>query len=188
VGEGGGGRVSWVSIKLNKNKDCLPLRITLPFANQITRADAKERALRLGRHGLREVALPRPWWPIEQDASPRRALAREQMGKLDGQDDGLLQRLLGHLEPRDVVPADVGLVDEDRTREACAQLFHLRILIAVITILSETVRARRHVVVLHNGWMEKLTSCPHHRDPHSPFHSLLSLVARAFRLLAINVP
>jgi hypothetical protein len=28
------------------------------------------------------------------------------MGKLDGQDDGLLQRLLGHLEPRDVIPAE----------------------------------------------------------------------------------
>ena len=60
------------------------------------------------------------------------------MGKLDGQDDGLLQRLLGHLESRDVVPTDVGLVDEDRTRETCAQLFHLGILVAAVVILPET--------------------------------------------------
>ena len=60
------------------------------------------------------------------------------MGKLDGQDDGLLQRLLGHLESRDVIPTDVGLVDEDRARETCAQLFHLGVLVAVVIVLPET--------------------------------------------------
>lgn len=60
------------------------------------------------------------------------------MGKLDWQDDGLLQRFLGHLESRDVVPTDVGLVDEDRARETCAQLFHFGILVTVVVILPET--------------------------------------------------
>lgn len=101
---------------MRTNEECIPLRITLPFANQITGADAEEGALRLRCHRLREVALPRSRWAVKQDAPPGRALARKQMGKLDGQDDGLLQRLLGHLEPRDVIPADVGFVYEDRAR------------------------------------------------------------------------
>ena len=69
----------------------IPLRITLPLANQITRTNAEEGALRLRCHRFGEVALPRTRWPIKQDASPRRALAREQMRKLDWQDDSLFQ-------------------------------------------------------------------------------------------------
>jgi len=79
----GKGRVDSIPTRTN-NEVSVPLRITLPFANQITRADAEERALRLRRHRLGEVALPRPRWAVEQNASPGRALSREQMGKLDG--------------------------------------------------------------------------------------------------------
>jgi hypothetical protein len=113
------------------------------------------------------------------------------MGKLDGQDDGLLQRLLGHLEPRDVIPADVGLVYEDRARETRAQLFHLGILIAVIVVLPESGRRApsRHRSALHQvGDGETLTSSLHHRVRHSPSHLLLSLVAHAFHLLVTGVP
>jgi hypothetical protein len=47
--------------------------------------------------------------------------------KLDGQDDGLLQRLLRTLEACDVVPRDVGALGEDRAREPGAELLCLRI-------------------------------------------------------------
>ncbi len=73
------------------------------------------------------------------------------MGKLDGQDDGLLQRLLGHLEPRDVVPADIRLVHEDRARETRAQLFHLWI--AILVVLSRNPRApSRSATTQVGGW------------------------------------
>jgi|SRR5712671_4123042 len=63
------------------------------------------------------------------------------MGKLDGQDDGLFQRLFGHLEPSNVVPADVGLVYKDRAREAGAQFFHLWV--AILVVLPKITRASR---------------------------------------------
>jgi hypothetical protein len=73
---------------------------------------------------------------------------------------------LAALSPATSSHRDVRLIDEDRTREACAQLFHLRILITIVTILPETARARRYVVVLHNRSMEKLLllSLRHHVD------------------------
>ena len=120
-----------------KKQGCVPLRITLPLANQITRADTEERALRLRRYRLCKVTLPCTRGPVKQDTPPRCALAREQMGKFNWQNDGLLQRLLGDLEPRDVIPADVRLVNEDRARETGAELFHLRILVAILVVLPE---------------------------------------------------
>ena len=48
--------------------------------------------------------------PKEQDALPRFPLASEEMGDLDGEDDGFLEGLLGHLQPRHVVPLNVGLL------------------------------------------------------------------------------
>lgn len=126
-----------------KKQGRVPLRITLPLANQITRADTEERALRLRRYRLGKVALPCTWRPVKQDTPPRCALAREQMGKFDWQNDGLLQRLFGDLEPRDVIPTDVRFVNEDRAREIGAELFHLRILVAILIVLPEFPRASR---------------------------------------------
>jgi hypothetical protein len=120
-----------------KKQGCVPLRITLPLANQITRADTEERALRLRRYRLCKVTLPRTWGPVKQDTPPRCALAREQMGEFNRKDDSLLQRLFGDLEPRDVIPANVRLVDEDRTRKTGAELFHFRILVAILIVLPE---------------------------------------------------
>jgi hypothetical protein len=65
------------------------------------------------------------------------------MGKLDRQNDSLFERLLGHLEPGDVIPADVGLVNEDRACETGAKLFHLRILVAILIVLPAFPRAPR---------------------------------------------
>jgi hypothetical protein len=65
------------------------------------------------------------------------------MWKLDGQNDGLFQRLFGHLEPRDVIPADVGLVDEDRACKTGAKLLHLGILVAILIVLPEFPPASR---------------------------------------------
>lgn len=83
--EGGGEEEKSLDFNESKKekKGRVPLRIALPFANQITRADTEERALRFRRHRLGEITLPRTWGPVKQDASPRRALACEQMGKLD---------------------------------------------------------------------------------------------------------
>jgi hypothetical protein len=114
----------------------VPFRITLPLAHEVTRADTEERALRLRRYRLGKVALPRTRGSIKQDTSPRCALPCKQMRKLDWQDDSLLQRLLGCLKPCDIIPADVWLVHEDRTRETCTEFLHLGVLVAFLIVLS----------------------------------------------------
>ena len=65
------------------------------------------------------------------------------MGKFNRQNDCLLQRFFGDLETRNVIPADVRLVNEDRARETGAEFLHLRILVAIIIILPEFPRASR---------------------------------------------
>jgi hypothetical protein len=75
------------------------------------------------------------------------------MRKLDWQDDSLLQRLFGGLEPRDVVPANVRLVDKYRAREACAELLHLGVLVAVLFILPVIWRGL-HALVLNEVSVE----------------------------------
>jgi hypothetical protein len=70
------------------------------------------------------------------------------MRKLDRQDDGLLQRLFGGLEPRDVVPANVRLVDKYSAREACAELLHLGVLVSILIILPVIWRVL-HALVLN---------------------------------------
>src|SRR6266702_1143573 len=166
----------------------IPLRITLPLAHQITGTNAEESALRLRCHRLGEVALPRTRWSIKQNASPRRALAREQMRKLDWQDDCLLQRLFGDLEPRAVVPANVRLVDKYSAREACTELLHLRVLFSILVVLP-VIRRVLHALVLNEVRIQRvaaLTFCPPHRVPRSPSRSLLSPVERAFHLPGPN--
>jgi len=65
------------------------------------------------------------------------------MGEFNWQNDGLLQRLFSDLEPRNVIPADVRLVNEDRARKTGAELFHLGILVAILIVLPEFPRASR---------------------------------------------
>lgn len=53
-------------------------------------------------------------YPIEQDALPGSPLASEEVGELDGENDGLLEGLLGLLQSGHIIPADVGLLRQDR--------------------------------------------------------------------------
>jgi hypothetical protein len=48
-------------------------------------------------------------YSVQQDAAPGCALAREQVRKLQGQDDSLLQRLFRALEAAHIAPPHVGL-------------------------------------------------------------------------------
>lgn len=90
-----------------------PLRLSHPLAHKVTTTNAEERALRLGRDGLREETLSRPWRSVKKDALPWRPLAGEEVRKLDGKDDGFLEGLLGLLETGDVGPEDVRGFRED---------------------------------------------------------------------------
>lgn len=109
----------------------------MPLADEVTRADAEERALRLSSHRLGEVRLARARGAIQQDTLPWRALSCEEMGELDGQDDSLFECRLCAFEACDVVPLDIGLLGQDGTGEACSQLLDLWILVVVLAILSE---------------------------------------------------
>ena len=118
------GKVQGVSLGANKwdwgvNR---PLALSHPLAHEIRTADAEKGALGLGRHRLGQVALAGAGGPVEQDALPGLALALEQVGELDGQQDGLLEGLLGALEPGHVVPLDVGPLLQDGAGEGVAQL------------------------------------------------------------------
>src|SRR5437660_8768245 len=52
-----------------------------------------------------------PWWSVEKDAA--RPSQREEVGPLEGEDDGLTDRPLGVVEPNHVVPLHVGLLADD---------------------------------------------------------------------------
>lgn len=55
----------------------------------------------------------------------------EQMWHSDGHDDGLLQRLLGHIQSGDVGPFDVGFLHDDRS----FQLGHHLLLLGIIAVI-----------------------------------------------------
>ena len=69
------------------------------------------------------------------------------MRELDWQNHGFLQRLFGDLEPRNVVPADVRLVDKDSAGEACAELLHIGVLVSILVVLPVTRRVLRTLVM-----------------------------------------
>lgn len=58
------------------------------------------------------------------------------MGEFDRKDDGFLQRRLGALQARDVVPFHVGFLGEDRARETSAEFLEIRVLIVVATVFA----------------------------------------------------
>ena len=98
------------------------LRLAEPFGDQVGGRNGKERRLGLGRDRFREVTLARPRRPVEQDARPRLALAREELRELDGQDDGLFQGVFRRVEARDVGPLDVRPLCQNRRTELPLQL------------------------------------------------------------------
>jgi hypothetical protein len=90
----------------------------LPLADEVTGADAEERALGLGGDSLGQITLSGARWPVQQDTLPWCTLAGKEMGKFDRQNDGLFQRGLGPFEARNIVPLDVGLLGYDRLRKS----------------------------------------------------------------------
>lgn len=103
----------------------------MPFADQITGAHTEERALRLRGDRLREVRLARPGWSVQQDTPPRCPFPGEEVRELDGQNNGLLQRLLGSLEAGDVIPLHIWFIGDDSTRETCSQLLDFRVRVVI---------------------------------------------------------
>ena len=75
----------------------IPFTLTHPLADQVTAADTEESAVGLGGNGFGKVRFTSSRGTVEQDTLPRLALAGEQVGKLDGKDDGLFQGFLGLL-------------------------------------------------------------------------------------------
>ena len=108
-----------------------PFRVSLPFTDQITRTDTKERALGFRCDGFREVGFTSTWWTIQEDTSPRRALSREKVREFNGKNDSFLQGSFGALKTGDVVPLHVGFLGEDGTRKARTEFLEFGILIFV---------------------------------------------------------
>lgn len=65
------------------------------------------------------------------------------MGELDGQDDGLLEGLLGRIQPGDVLPLDVGLVGQDGARQGGAQLLGLCVFVVVLSVQAVSITTTR---------------------------------------------
>lgn len=91
-----------------------PLGLSHPFTDQITRTDAEKRTLGLGSHGLCQETLPRPWRSVQQDPLPRRSFAREQLRKLDREDDGFFEGLFRLFESGNIFPSYVRSFRQDR--------------------------------------------------------------------------
>ncbi len=109
------------------------------------------------------------------------------MREFDWQNDGLFQRLFGDLEPRNVVPANVRLVDKDSASEPCTELLHIGVLVSILVILPVTRRVLRTLLMLKCEKLEvALTFYPPHRPPRSPFRSPQSPVVRVFHLFGPN--
>jgi hypothetical protein len=107
----------------------VPFTFTHPLADQVTTADTEESAVGLGGNGFGEVRFTSSRGAVEQDTLPGLALASEQMGELDGKNDGLLQGFLCLIQTSNILPLDVGLVGQDSTSEGTSQLLGLGILI-----------------------------------------------------------
>jgi len=105
------------------------------------------------------------------------------VGEFDWKNDSLLQRLFSNLKPRDVIPADVGFIDKDRARETGTELFHLRILVAILIVLPEiprTSRPRSARYTIKSGRgnsLLALTTGPPIRHPIRPHRSSRALFA-----------
>lgn len=84
------------------------LTLAHPLADQVTRRNTEERRFRFGRDGFGDVGLAGTGGTIHEDAAPRSALADEEMGELDRQDDSFFQGVLGRLEAGDIFPFDIG--------------------------------------------------------------------------------
>lgn len=93
-----------------------------PLRDEVRRADGEEGRVGLGGAGLGEEGLARAGRAVEEDAFPGLADADEDVGELDGEDDGFFEGLLGLIEARDVFPADVGLLPDDGLRERVLEL------------------------------------------------------------------
>lgn len=128
---------------------CIPFRLAHPLAHQVRTAHAEKGAVRLGRDGLGQKRLSRPGRAVEEDALPRLPLADEEMGELDREDDGLLQRLLGALQARHILPLDVRLILQDGARERIAQLLVLGVAVALVLLALAAAALGRAVRTQH---------------------------------------
>jgi hypothetical protein len=106
----------------------IPFTLTHPLADQVTTADTEESAVGLGGNGFGEVGFTSSRRAVEQNTLPRLTLASEQVGELDGKNDGLLQGFLGLLQTSNVFPFDVGLVSQNSTSEGTSELLRLGVL------------------------------------------------------------
>ncbi len=113
----------------------MPFTLAQPLGHQVTTADAKKRAVGLGRDRLGQVALARARRSIQQNAFPRLPLASKEVGELDRQDDGLFQGLLGLLQPGDVFPPHIGLVGENSPSQSSTQFLRVGVQ-AVVVVFS----------------------------------------------------
>jgi len=114
-----------------------PLRLSHPLGHEVRTRHGEERALGLGRDRLGEERFTCSGRSVEEDTAPRGTLAGEELGKLDGKNDRLLERLLGLLETGDIVPTDVGRLGDNRARQRAAQLLDLGV-VPVLAAFTDT--------------------------------------------------
>ena len=135
----------------------VPFTFTHPFADQVGTAHAEECALGLCRNRLGQITLTRSRRAVQQYALPGLPLPLEQVRKLDGQQYGLLQRLLGTFETSNIVPFDVGPVLQNGARECATQLLAVlveRSALAVLAVLALACAAGRGAVSAdHAGFL-----------------------------------
>mmetsp|Transcript_67008 Transcript_67008/g.161960 ORF Transcript_67008/g.161960 Transcript_67008/m.161960 type:complete len:368 (-) Transcript_67008:8-1111(-) len=116
------------------------LRLALPLADQVGRRHRQERALRFRGHGLGQVGFSRPRRSVQQHALPWLPLLIEQLREPRRQNNGLLQGVLCPLQPRHIVPSDVGLLADDHGRQCVHQLL---LLLVYLLLLLPVARSRR---------------------------------------------
>mmetsp|Transcript_17119 Transcript_17119/g.65324 ORF Transcript_17119/g.65324 Transcript_17119/m.65324 type:complete len:308 (-) Transcript_17119:56-979(-) len=112
------------------------LRLALPLAHEVGGAHGEEGGVRLGRHRLGQVRLARTGRSVQQDAAPGLPFPHEEVREARGQDDGLLQGLLGRVQARHILPADIGLLGHDGTAQGRLQALRFVVLLGGVLFLG----------------------------------------------------
>lgn len=92
-----------------------PFAFAHPFRDQITTADTEKGAVCFCCNCFGQVAFPGSWRTIQQNPFPRLSLSREEVRKLDGENDRLFQCFFGTFQSGDVFPLDIRLLRKYRS-------------------------------------------------------------------------
>lgn len=92
--------------------------------------DREEGALSFGCTGFSEIGLSCSWRAVEENSFPGFSASCEDLFESDGQNDSLLESVLGILETCDILPLDVGLFADDGIVELALEVVVLLVAFA----------------------------------------------------------